>query len=116
MESPTGWILPFGNLEEQETLDSAVPRLIKNHFGERLDTWVVGKAPGISSLILVGHYTLPSTTNSPVIFFMKTYILAGKLIPQQEAFEKYAWLSRAECAEKMVPEYYSQVSDMMTDL
>ncbi|KAI8929898.1 39S mitochondrial ribosomal protein L46-domain-containing protein [Entophlyctis helioformis] len=98
------WRFPQGSVLGNELLHEAAPARLADACGDAMDTWFVGKAP-------VGH----AKDSTKTVFYMKAHILAGKVVPSGKVTD-HAWLTKQELASKLEPEYYAQVSGMLSDL
>ena len=117
------WVFPTGLLQNKEGLKEAAKRVLDETCGASMNTWFVGGHP-------VGHMvknskktqvkteTLPSDPEgdkTEKTFFMKARIFAGQANVQQEtkAYEDFKWLSKEEIQQKVHPQYWARIEDML---
>jgi large subunit ribosomal protein L46 len=96
LKSDGNWTLPAGQVSSTELLLDAAKSRLSEWFGSHADVWFIGAKP-------VGH--LSNT------FFMKSIIMAGKVVPSAET--EYRWMTKDECAKDMDKEYFDRVQSML---
>ncbi|KAG9125081.1 54S ribosomal protein L17 mitochondrial [Ceratobasidium sp. 392] len=101
-----GWRLPQGPVERGATLHSAALRELHSECGPNMDTWVVGRHP-------VGVHK-PSKSGSGVTLFFKAHIFAGQAKPNGKSVTDFAWLTTEEIQERVAPEYWTTIRDMLS--
>ncbi|KAJ3302636.1 54S ribosomal protein L17 mitochondrial [Kappamyces sp. JEL0829] len=96
------WKLPDGALLDSQVLDEAAPQVLQSLVGSKMDTWFVGRVPA-------GHYD----TKDATIFYMKAHIMAGKVVASKNV-QEHAWWTKEEAQSKLDPDYYQNVSGMLS--
>ncbi|KIY43692.1 hypothetical protein FISHEDRAFT_52784 [Fistulina hepatica ATCC 64428] len=117
---PRSWRFPQGGLEKGELLHQAAQRDLFRECGNKMDTWIVGRNP-------IGMYkpAAASVPNVPlqelslrqkIVFFFKVHIMAGQchLNPELNLAD-FAWLTKQEIQNRMSPDYWDGVKDMLSD-
>ncbi|OJJ47017.1 hypothetical protein ASPZODRAFT_159015 [Penicilliopsis zonata CBS 506.65] len=116
------WKFPSSPIETGETLRVAAERTLAQSAGVNMNTWMVGYHP-------VGHHVYnfrrPKTvdaTGAELVgektFFMKGRIMAGQadLAANEQELEDFKWLSKDEIQTHVLPQYYSNIKNMLAEL
>ncbi|PPQ64649.1 hypothetical protein CVT26_002739 [Gymnopilus dilepis] len=90
------WRFPQGGVAKDQFLHQAAQRDLLNECGDKMDTWIVGKAP---------H----------VIFFYKAHILAGQVSPVGDHIRDFAWLTKQEIQTRVDEPYWNTIKDILSD-
>ncbi|CAE6450691.1 unnamed protein product [Rhizoctonia solani] len=101
-----GWRLPQGPTEQGAALHTAALEKLHSECGPDMDTWVVGRYP-------VGVHQSSKPGSSMVLFF-KAHIFAGQAKPNGTSVKDFAWLTTEEIKEKVAPEYWASISQMLS--
>ncbi|KAG8733502.1 54S ribosomal protein L17 mitochondrial [Ceratobasidium sp. 423] len=101
-----GWRLPQGPTKQGVALHSAALEELHSECGPDMDTWVVGRYP-------IGVHQ-PSKPESSTILFFKAHIFAGQAKPNGSSIKDFAWLTTEEIKEKVAPEYWTSISEMLS--
>lgn len=88
------WQLPQSSIEEEEVLDQAARRTLRQMCGDQMSVWMVGRGP-------VGH--LNQT------FYLKAHILAGQVQTKNE----YKWLAKEEIQPLVSSEHWDTIKQMI---
>ncbi|KAH8705277.1 50S ribosomal subunit L30 [Talaromyces proteolyticus] len=115
------WKFPSSPIGLEETLRTAAERTLAETAGINMNTWFVGFHP-------IGHhaYTFrapkPDESTKEVVagektFFMKSRIMAGQadLSSNSLDIKDFKWLTREEIAKFVLPQYYSNVKNMLAE-
>ncbi|KAB8239169.1 ribonuclease H-like domain-containing protein [Aspergillus alliaceus] len=115
------WKLPSSEVEQEETLRLAAERTLAQSAGVNMNTWIVGFHP-------VGHHVY--NFKSPRVdkasgaehlgektFFMKARIMAGQadLSANTQNLQDFKWLTKEEIAPFVLPQYYSNIKNMLAE-
>lgn len=101
-----GWRLPQGPAESGATLHMAALNELHSECGPDMDTWVVGRHP-------IGVHQPSKPDASPILFF-KAHIFAGQAKPNGKSVSDFAWLTTEEIREKVAPDYWASIQDMLS--
>ncbi|XP_001634629.2 39S ribosomal protein L46, mitochondrial [Nematostella vectensis] len=99
----TSWEMPIGQIQDKESLRQAAERSLKEMCGDGMDTRFLSNAP---AAVLKMSKLQPKNKNK--VFFYKVHFLGGSL-NLGETYTDFAWLTRDEIQEYLVPEYYRLV-------
>ncbi|KAE8349978.1 ribonuclease H-like domain-containing protein [Aspergillus coremiiformis] len=115
------WKLPSSPIEQDETLRLAAERTLTQAAGVNMNTWMVGFHP-------VGHHVYNfvrpkvDTANGAEhlgekTFFMKARIMAGQadLGANTQNLQDFKWLTKEEIAPFVLPQYYSNIKNMLAE-
>ncbi|KAE8371372.1 ribonuclease H-like domain-containing protein [Aspergillus bertholletiae] len=115
------WKLPSSPVEQDETIRLAAERTLAQAAGVNMNTWMVGFHP-------VGHHVYnfkyPRVDKANGIehlgektFFMKSRIMAGQadLAANTQNLQDFKWLTKEEIAPFVLPQYYSNIKNMLAD-
>ncbi|GAB1210405.1 hypothetical protein APSETT445_009197 [Aspergillus pseudonomiae] len=115
------WKLPSSPVEQEETLRLAAERTLAQAAGVNMNTWMVGFHP-------VGHHVYNfkkprvDTANGTEhlgekTFFMKARIMAGQadLAANTQNLQDFKWLTKEEIAPFVLPQYYSNIKNMLAE-
>ncbi|QMW31827.1 hypothetical protein G4B84_007208 [Aspergillus flavus NRRL3357] len=115
------WRLPSSPVEQDETLRLAAERTLAQTAGVNMNTWMVGFHP-------VGHhvynfrYPRVDKANGTEhlgekTFFMKARIMAGQadLAANTQNLQDFKWLTKEEIAPYVLPQYYSNIKNMLAE-
>ncbi|EAW19269.1 mitochondrial 54S ribosomal protein mL46 [Aspergillus fischeri NRRL 181] len=115
------WKLPSSPVETGESLRVAAERTLEQSAGVNMNTWMVGYHP-------VGHHvynfrhpkTDPATGQQwfgEKTFFMKGRIMAGQadLSANVQDLQDFKWLAKEEIAKFVLPQYYSNIKNMLAE-
>ncbi|KAE8313357.1 ribonuclease H-like domain-containing protein [Aspergillus transmontanensis] len=115
------WRLPSSPVEQDETLRLAAERTLAQTAGVNMNTWMVGFHP-------VGHhvynfrYPRADKANGTEhlgekTFFMKARIMAGQadLAANTQNLQDFKWLTKEEIAPYVLPQYYSNIKNMLAE-
>ncbi|KAF4177482.1 hypothetical protein CNMCM8694_000231 [Aspergillus lentulus] len=115
------WKLPSSSVETGESLRVAAERTLEQSAGVNMNTWMVGYHP-------VGHHvynfrhprTDPATGQQwfgEKTFFMKGRIMAGQadLSTNVQDLQDFKWLAKEEIAKFVLPQYYSNIKNMLAE-
>ncbi|KAF4219726.1 hypothetical protein CNMCM8980_007556 [Aspergillus fumigatiaffinis] len=115
------WKLPSSPVETGESLRVAAERTLEQSAGVNMNTWMVGYHP-------VGHHiynfrhpkTDPATGQQwfgEKTFFMKGRIMAGQadLSTNVQDLQDFKWLAKEEIAKFVLPQYYSNIKNMLAE-
>ncbi|RHZ73852.1 hypothetical protein CDV55_107891 [Aspergillus turcosus] len=115
------WKLPSSPVETGETLRLAAERTLEQSAGVNMNTWMVGYHP-------VGHHvynfrhpkTDPATGQQwfgEKTFFIKGRIMAGQadLSANVQNLQDFKWLAKEEIAKFVLPQYYSNIKNMLAE-
>ncbi|KAJ1307474.1 hypothetical protein OPQ81_001573 [Rhizoctonia solani] len=101
-----GWRLPQGPAKQGAALHTVALEGLHSECGLDMDTWVVGRCP-------IGVYQ-PSNPGSSTVLFFKAHIFAGQAKPNGTSIKDFAWFTTEEIKEKVSPEYWASISDMLS--
>ncbi|KDN50537.1 hypothetical protein RSAG8_01035, partial [Rhizoctonia solani AG-8 WAC10335] len=101
-----GWRLPQGPAKQGVALHTAALEELHSECGPDMDTWVVGRYP-------IGVHQPPKPGSSTTLFF-KAHIFAGQAKPNGTSIKNFAWLTTEEIKEKVAPEYWASISEMLS--
>jgi len=108
------WRFPQGDLGKGQFLHRAALTDLYAECGDKMDTWVVGKAP-------IGVYQPPQTSASSqetpehYVFFYKAHILAGQVHPIKEYIKNFAWLTKEEIKPRVDESYWEGIKNILSD-
>ncbi|KAF8874638.1 60S ribosomal protein L17 [Gymnopilus junonius] len=107
------WRFPQGGVEKGQFLHQAAQQDLLNECGDKMDTWIVGKAPiGV-------HKPQPSQAETEgqeqVVFFFKAHILAGQVAPAGNSIQDFAWLTKQEIRTRVDEPYWNSIKDILSD-
>ncbi|KAL1709974.1 39S mitochondrial ribosomal protein L46-domain-containing protein [Schizophyllum commune] len=119
------WRFPEGDIKKGEWLHQAAQRDLEHECGAHMDTWIVSRNPiglykrkvndaASTSTSTPGTPTPASPTPEISTFFYKAHILAGQIRPANGATD-FVWLTKEEIKERVAPEYWEGVKDMLSD-
>ncbi|KAG8709237.1 54S ribosomal protein L17 mitochondrial [Ceratobasidium sp. 395] len=106
VKATEGWRLPQGPAERGATLHTTALRELHSECGPDMDTWVVGRHP-------IGAHE-PNRSGTGTILFFKAHIFAGQAKPNGKSVQDFAWLTAEEIREKVTPEYWTTIRDMLS--
>ncbi|CAE6508765.1 unnamed protein product [Rhizoctonia solani] len=106
VNSTDGWRLPQGPTKQGVALHTAALEELHSECGPDMDTWAVGRYP-------IGVYQ-PTRPGSNTILFFKAHIFAGQAKPNGTSIKDFAWLTTEEIKEKVAPEYWASISEMLS--
>ncbi|CAE6435311.1 hypothetical protein ACGC1H_002870 [Rhizoctonia solani] len=101
-----GWRLPQGPTKQGVALHTAALEELYSECGPDMDTWVVGRYP-------IGVHQ-SSKPGANTILFFKAHIFAGQAKPNGTSIKDFAWLTTEEIKEKVTPEYWASISEMLS--
>ncbi|CAE6515816.1 unnamed protein product [Rhizoctonia solani] len=101
-----GWRLPQGSTKQGVALHSAALEELHSECGPDMDTWVVGRYP-------IGVHQSSKPGSSTTLFF-KAHIFAGQAKPNGTSVKDFAWLTTEEIREKVTPEYWTSISEILS--
>ncbi|CAE6436143.1 unnamed protein product [Rhizoctonia solani] len=102
----SGWRLPQGPTKQGVALHTAALEELHSECGSDMDTWVVGRYP-------IGVHQSPKPGSDTILFF-KAHIFAGQAKPNGTSIKDFAWLTAEEIKEKVAPEYWASISEMLS--
>ncbi|CAE6410892.1 unnamed protein product [Rhizoctonia solani] len=102
-----GWRLPQGPTKQGAALHTqAALEELHSECGPDMDTWTVGRYP-------IGMHQSSEAGASTILFF-KAHIFAGQAKPNGTSIKEFAWLTTEEIKEKVSPEYWTSISEMLS--
>jgi len=105
------WRFLQGDVEKGQFLHHAAQKDLLVECGDKMDTWIVGKAP-----IGVHKPRLPNAeTSERVVFFFKAHILAGQVAPEGKNIQDFAWLTKQEIEKRVDEHYWISIKDILSD-
>ncbi|KAA1474840.1 hypothetical protein DENSPDRAFT_825004 [Dentipellis sp. KUC8613] len=106
------WVFPQGDVNAGELLHEAAERRLLSQCGDAMDTWIVSRNPiGLHEILPPTPPTDPATC----IFFFKAHIMAGQVHPDGKSVADFAWLTKQEIEERVAPDYWHSVKDILSD-
>lgn len=91
---------------------------MKSAAGVNMNTWIVGRVP-VAHMVTHPKFDEVTSLKKPgeKVFFLKGRIMAGQadLKDNQMGYKDFHWLTREELEEKMEPDYFHSVRNMMAD-
>ncbi|KAF7596759.1 54S ribosomal protein L17 mitochondrial [Aspergillus hancockii] len=115
------WKFPSSPVEQEETLRLAAERTLAQSAGVNMNTWMVGFHP-------VGHHVynfkrprVDQATGAEHLgektFFMKSRIMTGQadLAANTQNLQDFKWLAKEEIAKFVLPQYYSNIKNMLAE-
>jgi len=107
------WRFPQGDVEKGQFLHQAAQKDLLAECGDKMDTWIVGKAP-------IGVYksqALSVEAESPerIVFFFKAHILAGQVTLEGKDIRDFAWLTKQEIKTRVDSHYWNSIEDILSD-
>ncbi|KAG8738974.1 54S ribosomal protein L17 mitochondrial [Ceratobasidium sp. 414] len=106
VKAAEGWRLPQGPAEPGATLHITALQELHSECGPDMDTWVVGRHP-------IGVHE-PQESGTDTILFFKAHIFAGQAKPNGRSVKDFAWLTTEEIQERVTPEYWATIRDMLS--
>ncbi|KAG9096081.1 54S ribosomal protein L17 mitochondrial [Ceratobasidium sp. 370] len=106
VKAAEGWRLPQGPAERGATLHTIALQELHSECGPDMDTWVVGRQP-------IGVHE-PQNPGTGTILFFKAHIFAGQAKPNGKSVKDFAWLTTEEIQERVSPEYWAAIRDMLS--
>ncbi|KAI1247877.1 hypothetical protein MGN70_011770 [Eutypa lata] len=112
------WQFPSGDLPTDERLHETAARVLKSAAGVNMNTWIVGRVP-VAHMVTHPKFDEVTSLKKPgeKVFFLKGRIMAGQadLKDNQMGYKDFHWLTREELEEKMEPDYFHSVRNIMAD-
>ncbi|KAH9483832.1 54S ribosomal protein L17, mitochondrial [Psilocybe cubensis] len=104
------WRFPQGDVEKGQLLHQAAQKNLLAVCGDKMDTWIVGRAP-------VGVHKPEPQSDSPesVIFFHKAHIMAGQVVADGKNIKDFRWLSYQEIRDTVEPSYWESIKDILSE-
>ncbi|KAJ5102196.1 hypothetical protein NUU61_004418 [Penicillium alfredii] len=115
------WKFPSSPVEKDESLRGAAERTLVQSAGINMNTWTVGYHP-------VGHHVYDfrhprpgqatgTTLHGEKTFFMKGRIMTGQanLSANMQNLKDFKWLAKEEIPQYVLPQYFSNVKNMLSD-
>ncbi|KAF7295143.1 50S ribosomal subunit L30 [Mycena indigotica] len=103
------WEFPCGEVGKEELLHQAAQRELVENCGAHMDTWVVARKPiGV-------HKSFSTPQQEKVTFFFKANIMAGQARIGNKSIQDFAWVTKQEIEKRATEEYWTSVSDMLSD-
>ncbi|QRV75423.1 39S mitochondrial ribosomal protein L46 [Ceratobasidium sp. AG-Ba] len=106
VKADEGWRLPQGPAEPGATLHTTALRELHSECGPDMDTWIVGRHP-------IGLHQ-PKKPETGTVLFFKAHIFAGQAKPNGKSVKDFAWLTTEEIREKVAPEYWASIQNMLS--
>ncbi|GAB1521873.1 39S mitochondrial ribosomal protein L46 [Rhizoctonia solani] len=100
------WRLPQGPAKQGAALHATALEELHSECGPDMDTWIVGRHP-------IGVHQSSKSGSSTILFF-KAHIFAGQAKPNGTSIKEFAWLTTEEIKEKVSPEYWTSISEMLS--
>ncbi|KDR81382.1 hypothetical protein GALMADRAFT_239249 [Galerina marginata CBS 339.88] len=105
------WRFPQGDVEKGQFLHHAAQKDLLAECGNKMDTWIVGKAP-----IGVHKSEFPNAeAPERVVFFFKAHILAGQVSPEGKNVQDFAWLTKQEIKTRVDDRYWTSIENILSD-
>lgn len=111
------WKFPAFGLRSGEALHEAGERGLRELGGPGMHTWTVSNTPcavlrfaNADGTGLLGAETEGVQSRE---YLIKSHIVHGKFVPQDGV--EYAWLAKDEIKERVTPEYWAQVADLISN-
>lgn len=117
-ENGQGWKFPSFNILESEGLHESAERGVREIGGPNMHTWTVSNTP--CAVVRYGDANRGSVLSENFDqaqskeYFIKSHIIHGKFVPKEKGLE-FAWLAKDEIKEKVTPEYWNQVNDILSN-
>lgn len=113
-----GWRFPSFDLAEKEALHDAAERGLHEIGGPNMHTWTVSNTPcavlrfgdAERSVLLDGNYDQTQSRE----YLIKSHIIHGKFVPKGKDLD-FAWLAKDEIKDKVTPEYWNQIADLISN-
>ncbi|EJD53237.1 hypothetical protein AURDEDRAFT_81544 [Auricularia subglabra TFB-10046 SS5] len=111
----TPWRFPVGSVQPTEKLHEAAQRVMNETIGVDMDTWFVARKP--ISFMDQRHQIPVDGLRDEKVFFLKAHILAGQAqIKHPDTHGQFGWLTKQEIEERVEPEYWEKIKDMLSEL
>ncbi|KAJ5098049.1 hypothetical protein N7532_005050 [Penicillium argentinense] len=114
------WKFPSTPVEAKETLREAAERTLSQTAGVNMNTWMVGYHPFGHQVYKNRKAHVDKATGAEnhgeKTFFLKSRIMAGQAdLSANKDLKDFKWLSKDEIAKYVLPQYYSNIKNMLAD-
>ncbi|RYP31133.1 hypothetical protein DL767_005886 [Monosporascus sp. MG133] len=112
------WQFPSGDVPTDEHLHETAARVLESTAGVNMNTWIVGRVP-VAHMVSHPEFNedMSLKKRGEKVFFLKGRIMAGQadLKDNTMGYQDFHWLTKEELREKLEPDYFHAVRNMMAD-